>query len=241
MRRGASHKCALWTAVFVGECASVVAVRIGCSVVRVIFVPAASSHDEGKSPGVCSHVVIEIVQGHVEVLLVPGHVVKHEYGVGGSHIVAVESPVAGRPHQIVGRDDGEAAVGIGADGRVVVGEPRHRGDKSGQKGVSLAAGNSVALRFGDRRKDELCKGEKNVGVDVFVVGHPAARIESALVPHVTAPEIGKIVAVIVRVIVDGGILVKVEGVGRILGRIPEREGCCGSIVVKGAASRVKTE
>ncbi len=181
-------------------------------------------------------------------MFVARHVVEHEDRVRRSHVVAVESPVARCPHQVVGRDDREAAVRVRADDGIalgaVIGEARHRGDEAREKRVAFVRRDAVALRLGDRREDQFRKPEEDVGVDVFKVGHPAARVESALVPEVASAEVGEVVLVVRGVVVYRRVLVEVKGVARIACRIPEGECRCRRIVRhvgEAGASRVKSQ
>ena len=77
-------------------------------------------------------------------------------------------------------------------------------------------------------------------MNVFVVRHPAARIESACVAEISSAEVGEVVLVIAGVIIDCRILVKIECVGCVLRCIPKCEGRSGCIVIKRTTTGVES-
>ena len=118
VRESSTHKSSARALVLVGQAACVVAVRVR-TVVRVVLVPVAGSHQEGNVPRVCTETVIDVVEGEVEIRLFFGPLRKdlreHENGVCCSHVVTVEAP-SRKPDQVVGGDGCNVTEPVCVDG-----------------------------------------------------------------------------------------------------------------------------
>ena len=250
-----THEGAFRAFVLVWHAACVVAVRVCRTVMRMLRVLVACTHQKGNIPRVCAESVIHVVQSHFQVAFVLCEFVHQEDGNGGTQVVADNAPVKTRPDKVVWSNDLEvggafmrvacAYARVHENRRValvrgIIQNLAECGHGSHRKRVAFDFAKSVFRSRFLALQNQVLECEKNVGVDVLVVRCPASGRKTAFVAEETCPEVVQVELIVRGVVEYLGVLVQVVTVCGILGGVPQGESCRSAVVIARASTGIET-